>query len=84
MHNNKRLSRSRKISFITCMSDLPARTKNKSHVITIYWTEFHIKLPRADRMGDLACPQRKMGRRRGAKWYYTAAPPMGNGPGPEL
>ena len=25
-----------------------------------------------------------LGRRRGAKWYYTAAPPTGNGPGPEL
>ncbi|SMC95441.1 hypothetical protein SAMN02746065_1179 [Desulfocicer vacuolatum DSM 3385] len=29
-------------------------------------------------------PQRIMGRRRGAKWYYAAAPPTGNGPGPEL
>ncbi len=28
--------------------------------------------------------QRTMGRRRGAKWHYTAPPPTGNGPGPEL
>jgi len=43
---------------------------------------FHIKLPRADRILASACPQRILGRRRGAKWHY-AAPPDGQWARPE-